>query len=751
MSENTLIGKPEIRVDAWSKVTGQAEYVADFPLEDVHFGYIVRSPHPHASIRRIDPSKTLQMKGVLDVITIKDVPGEKIVGDIIPDRPVLAWEKVRLVGEPIAIVVATSKHIAEHGGKAVEVEYQPLVPVFDPIQALEEGAPRVHASGNLVSHIEVQDGDTQAGFQQADMILEETFHVPRIYPGYLEPEAAQAQWNPDGSLTVWVSSQKPFHDRHLICQALGLPEEKVIVRVATVGGAFGGKEDSSLAILAALAAWKTKTTVRLVNTREESLLAHPKRHSGQVHYKAGFKKDGTLVAMQITSYLDTGAYASYGPAVGQLHSEVLGGPYKVPNVRVDTYVVYTNSPIAGAMRGFGAPQANFGTESLMDIAAGKLGIHPIELRRKNIWRPGDRSYTRVRINQAESLQLSLDVAEKEYWRLKNIPPAPGKVSGVGLSLSVQTMGLGYRVPDDSAHALEWLPDGRVRLYLGAPELGQGLMTVAAQITADALGLSLNQIEIALLDTSQVPDGGVSCASRMTYSVGNAAMMASRQLIQALIEEAARLLEVEPALLHYEKGHLTRQDRPDLAPIPASEITSRLAENGQVLKRQAVFSFPYGPETPDHLPIGMPHVLFCFGAHVIRVEVDLELGTIEPKEIVAIHDVGKIINRATLEGQVEGAISMGLGYALLEEMKLKPDGTWVDNLTEYLLPTIMDIPPVIKVIFLEVPEESGPHGAKGIGEMGLTPVASAVANAIYDATGVRVKAIPIRPEMIIKGK
>lgn len=749
MSENTLIGKSEIRVDARSKVTGEAEYVADFPIKDVCFGFVVRSPHPHAQIQRLDTSKAWQIEGVLDVITIEDVPGEKIVGDIIPDRPVLALGKVRLVGEPVAIVVATSKHIAEQGGRAVEVDYQPLTPVFDPVQALEEKAPRVHDAGNLVSHIEVQDGDIETGFQTADFILEETFSVPHIYPGYLEPEAAQAQWNSDNSLTIWVSSQKPFHDRHLIAQALGLPEEKIIVRMATVGGAFGGKEDSSLAILAALAAWKTKTTVRLVNTREESLLAHPKRHSGQLSYKAGFKNDGTLVAMQVTSYLDTGAYASYGPAVGQLHSEVAVGPYKVPNVRVDTYVVYTNSPIGGAMRGFGAPQANFAVESLMDIAAEKLGIHPIELRRKNIWRPGDRSYTRVRINQAESLQLSLDIAEKEYQRLKKVPATPGKISGVGLSLSVQTMGLGFRVPDDSAHALEWLPNGKVRLHLGAPELGQGLMTVAAQIVADALGLNLDQIEIAPLDTSQVPDGGVSCASRMTYSVGNAAIMASRQLIQALLEEAAKLLDTETTALRYEKGFIIHQDKPGIAPIPVSEVTSRLAEDGQILKRRVVFSFPYGPETPDHLPVGMPHVLFCFGAHVIRVEVDPELGIIEPREIVAIHDVGKIINRAALEGQVEGAISMGLGYALMEEMKLKQDGKWVDNLTEYLLPTIMDMPPVIKVIFLEVPEESGPHGAKGIGEMGLTPVASAVANAVFNATGVRVRAIPIRPEAIIR--
>jgi len=338
------------------------------------------------------------------------------------------------------------------------------------------------------------------------------------------------------------------------------------------------------------------------------------------------------------------------------------GPMRLPNVRVDSLGVYPDSTMGGGLRGFGAPQDNVAVESLMDSDAENLCIHPIELRFKNKGRPCDECYTRVRINQAESLQLSLDIAEKEYQRLKKVPATPGKISGVGLSLSVQTMGLGFRVPDDSAHALEWLPNGKVRLHLGAPELGQGLMTVAAQIVADALGLNLDQIEIAPLDTSQVPDGGVSCASRMTYSVGNAAIMASRQLIQALLEEAAKLLDTETTALRYEKGFIIHQDKPGIAPIPVSEVTSRLAEDGQILKRRVVFSFPYGPETPDHLPVGMPHVLFCFGAHVIRVEVDPELGIIEPREIVAIHDVGKIINRAGLEGQVEGAISMVVGYA-----------------------------------------------------------------------------------------
>lgn len=751
MDDLITIGKSELRKDAWGKVNGKAKYVADISLKDMSYGVILRSPYPHARIVEISTEKARQMKDVQAVITAEDIPGDKTFGPLISDRPPLAFDKVRFVGEPIAIIVARSRHAAEQAREEIKVKYEELPAVFDPIRALSSSAPAIHENGNQLAHFEISDGDIEIGFSEADIILEETFSVPRIYPAYLENEASVAQWRPGDELTIWASTQQPFQDHLFISKVLGISKEKINVKVETIGGAFGGKEDPSLQILAGLAAWKIRGAVKLVNSREESMLAHPKRHAAILDYKVGIKKDGTLVALQSEVHVDTGAYASYGPAVAQLLTETAPGPYRIPHIKVDTYVVYTNGPIAGAMRGFGAPQTNFCYESLMDILAAKLGINPIEIRRKNIWRAGDKSYTRVRINQAESIGMSLELAADEVKRLKMIPASAGKISGVGLALAMQSMGLGRGVPDDSANRLEWLPDGRVALHLGAPDLGQGLMTVGTQIAAEALGLEYSQIEIVNIDTAHTPDGGVSCASRMTYIVGNSIQIAAKKIINLLIDEAAQILKTSKTNLSYKRGKIYRSDQPTAPPIPVSEITSRLAENGQSVIATGIFSFPYGPDTPDHLPVGMPHVLFSFGAQVARVETDPELGVIQVKEVVAIHDLGKIINQAGAEGQIEGGVAMGIGYALSEEMVLKSDQQWVKGFTEYLLPTTLDVPPTIKSILLEVPEESGPHGAKGIGEITLVPTAAAIANAVYDGTGVRVTSIPIKPDTIIKSR
>jgi CO/xanthine dehydrogenase Mo-binding subunit len=457
--------------------------------------------------------------------------------------------------------------------------------------------------------------------------------------------------------------------------------------------------------------------------------------------------DGTLLALKGTVYMDTGAYASYGPAVGQLLTETIAGPYHIPNVQLDTFVVYTNGPIAGAMRGFGSPQTNFAYESMMDILAEKIGLDPIQIRQKNIWKPGDRSYTQVKVNQAQTLQKVLDISKTEIARLKTIPTTPGKVAGVGMALSFQTMGLGHRVPDDSTCRLEWQPDGEAILYLGAPDLGQGLITAAAQIAADALELDYSQVHVVNPDTSNTPDGGVSCASRMTYLVGSSVKVAANNIIGRLIEEASKLLKTDRSNLKYQQGKIIQSDKISQEAIPVSEITGRYAETG-VLQAEGTFSFLYGPDTPTHLPVGMPHVIMVFGGQIARVEVDPDLGIIEVREIVAIHDVGQIINKASIEGQIEGGISMGIGYALSEEITLKSDQQWVDNFSEYLIPTTLDMPPVIKCIILEEPDNTGMLGVKGVGEMGVVPTAAAIANAVYNATGRRIVSIPIKPEEII---
>ncbi len=742
-----VIGASPQRKDALGKVTGAAHYTADVPLEKTAYALPVRSPHHHATLDSIDVSAALALPGVIAVLTSTDVPASKLFGPLVVDQPVLAVERVRHIGEPVALVVAETKMIAQQAVARVQVAYTPLAAVLDPREALQPGAVQVQPAGNLLTKYEVNDGDVNAGFAQADVILEDDFSVQRISPGYMEPENSLARYNPDGSLTVWVNSQKPFDDQATIALVLGLPVEKVQVMGAMVGGAFGGKEDSSISVLAALACWCTRRTVRVVNDRHESFVAHPKRHPAMIHLKIGAKRDGTLLALQAVVFMDTGAYASYGPAVGGLLTEMVPGAYRIPNVSVETNVVYTNSPYSGAMRGFGSPQAHFALESALDMLAETLHMDAIELRRKNILRPGDKLFTQVVVDEgAESLVHCLNAVAAARERMQKITPTPGKISGVGFALGMQSMGLGAKILDQSSHRLEWKPDGRVAVYLGAPDLGQGLATVAEQMVSAALELPYDQVVTIPLDTLSTPNGGVTCASRMTYLAGNALLAAAEQLRESLLQAAAALLKIPREQLSYSNGQvLTAAGQA----YPVSEFSSRLADSGQTLQAEGTATFPYPEEsTPQHLPIGMPHVKFVFAAHIARVELDPQLGTVQVKDFEAVHDVGRVINRAMLEGQIEGGVAMGIGYALYEDVALKTDGRWVDSFSEYLLPTALDVPTHIDIKVLEIPEKSGPFGAKGVAEIAVTPTAPAIANAIYAATHVRVKHLPITAEKLV---
>jgi CO/xanthine dehydrogenase Mo-binding subunit len=586
-----------------------------------------------------------------------------------------------------------------------------------------------------------------AAFRTAEIVLEETFTTQRIVPGYIEAENALARWNGDETITVWVSSQHPFVDQHEIAIVLGIPTESVQVKSTVIGGAFGGKEDSSLSILTALGAWLVKGTLKLVNTREESFLAHPKRHPSQVKMKIAVSKAGELLAIQVRAKLDTGAYASLGPAVGGLFTEALTGSYRFPNVDIETLVSYTNSPLSGAMRGFGSPQAHFPLESMIDMLAEKLGMDPIELREKNILQEGDKLATQVVLDHTtSSLPICIQEAKNAISEFSTVKAQPGKLAGVGMALGMQTMGLGAHVPDDSTHRVEWLPSGRVLIYLGSTDIGQGLATVAEQITAEALGIPFEDVSCLPLDTWNSPNGNTTCASRMTYMAGNALITASEEIIKQLLDQAASLLNCPREELSYREGQVIKADG---EAVSAAEFLSRAADNEITISAEATFSFPYpGETTPQHLPIGMPHVKFVFGAQIARVEVDPELGSVEVTHLTAVHDVGKIISQPGVEGQIEGGVAMGIGYALLEDVALKDSSDWVTSFSEYLLPTSKDLPPHYKNIILEIPDESGPFGAKGIGEITLVPTAPAIANAINNAVGVRVKSLPITPGKII---
>lgn len=741
------IGKRERRKDSVGKAIGNALYTADIKIKDTLWASVFRSSQHAARIIKLDTVAAAGMPGVVKVITAGDIPGEKTFGALISDQPPLAIKEVRHFGEPIVLVVAHSQNSAEEAIKKIQIEYEPLSPIFDPQLAIDEGARQIHPGGNLATSYDVQNGDLVYGFAHADVIIEDTFSVPRISPGYMEPENSLARWNEDGSVTVWVSSQQPFHDQEKIASVLDLPLDKIQVISGVIGGAFGGKEDPSISILAALAAYSCKGTVRICNSRTESFLAHPKRHPAKLTIKIGAKYDGTLVALDAQVYLDTGAYASLGPAVGGLLTETVAGSYRIPNMRVQTKVVYTNSPLSGAMRGFGAPQSHFAIESMMDILADRLQVDPIMLREKNILHSGDRVFTQVVVTEsANSLPLILNKFKDYREKYSMIPAKPGKVMGIGYACAAQTMGLGAKVPDPSSHRLTWQQDGTVLLQMGAPDLGQGLTTIAEQVIAEKLGIPFSKINTAELDTKTTPDGNVTCASRMTYLVGNAVSIASDDLIEQLLDQAAEITKLPRKSLGYAKGYVN--DSKGLL-ISAQEILAHIAESDKSLQSIGTASFPYPPETtPQHLPIGMPHVMFVFGGHIARVEVDPELGTVEVTHMAAIHDVGQIINRDGVEGQIEGGVAMGLGYALYENMVLKSNGLWVNNFTEYLLPTALDMPDCLDVDILEIPEKSGPFGAKGLAEICLVPTGPAIANAVFNATGKRINHLPIKPEDLL---
>jgi CO/xanthine dehydrogenase Mo-binding subunit len=746
MSKEQLIGASKTRKDAWGKVSGLTRYIGDLEIETL-VGMVKRSPHHHARVTVLNTREAEKNPGVVKILTAEDVPGEKTFGPLIPDRPVLADDIVRHVGEPVALVLAETKTAARQAVDRIQVQYQPLEAVFDAREALGESAPQIHPEGNLAAEYLVSDGDVEQGFAGAELILEETFTVPRISPAYLEPEASLAYWDEEDRLTIIVSSQKPFEDRAHIAKALNVEPESLRVRTVAIGGAFGGKEDSGLHILSALGAWATRQNVRLVNSRQESFVAHPKRHPAELVYKLGAKKDGTLVALDVKVYLDTGAYASYGPAVAGLLTEMVPGSYRLPHVRCSTLVAYTNAPFSGAMRGFGSPQAHFAMESMLDMLAEKLGMDSLALRRQNVLRPGDAMYTRVKVeDSALSLPLILDHLETERTRLEQIPASLGKTAGVGFALSVQSMGLGYRVPDDSTNGVRWNRDGTVEILLGAPDLGQGLEPVTEQMVAAELGLPYQAVIATQVDSRITADGGVTCASRMTYLVGQSVREASQKLISRLLDYASQILDVDGDRLSYQDGEVILDGEKHL---PVFEFTHRAAEEEITLQAQATVSFPYPEETtPKHLPIGMPHVMMCFGGQMARVEVDPQLGTVEVTDVVAVHDVGRVINQMGVEGQIEGGVAQGIGYALLEDVGLKGDAGWVDGFVEYLLPTSEDMPAEIKTIILEIPEPSDPLGVKGVAEIALVPTAPAITNAVAEAAGRRIKNLPIRAEELL---
>jgi CO/xanthine dehydrogenase Mo-binding subunit len=725
-------------------VTGEAVYAGDLYFDDMLYAKVLRSEHPHARVLRVDTSQARVLPGVAAVITAEDVPGAKNHGLAREDWPVLAYDKVRYVGDAIAVVAADSEGTAAQALGLIKVTYDPLPVVASAEEALAEGAPLVHESGNVLEHIQLNQGDVDRGFAQADVIVENEYRTPRGDHAFMEPEAAVGLIDDEGRVVVYVGSQIPFSDRAQIAASLALPEDRVRVIQTWIGGAFGGKEDIAGQIHVALLARITGRPVKLVYTREESMIAHPKRHECLIKLRTGAKKDGSVVAAEAYILGDSGAYASLGPYVMTRAATHSLGPYEVPNARVECYAMYTNNPPAGAYRGFGAPQAHFAAETQMDILAEKLGMSPFDLRRKNALRVGAVTVTGQELRESVGLLDTIDRVDEAREALATVaPPAPGHRRGWGVACAYKNVGLGGGTADSAGVEVELLDDGRALVRAGAAEVGQGIVTVLAQIVAQELGVAYERIEVLVGDTDLTPDGGATTASRQSFISGNAARLAAQKLKDVLRQAVSEELDTAPDDLVFARESVEGSSGQK---IPLTEAI-RLARREGL---STIASEVYTP--PKTVPLGEKgdaHFAYGYAAQAAEVEVDITSGEVKVLRVIAAHDVGTAVNPVSVEGQVEGGIVMGVGFALMEDFSLRggvPDKT---TLTRYRIPTTREMPHMVPIV-VEHPTADGPYGAKGVGEITSIPTAPAITNAIYDAVGVRVFSLPATPQKILSG-
>ncbi|MGC9358247.1 MAG: xanthine dehydrogenase family protein molybdopterin-binding subunit, partial [Anaerolineae bacterium] len=712
-------------------------YAADREREGMLHAAALHPAVPHALIKNLNVSAAEALDGVVAVLTAEDVPGKNRFGNIRRDQPVLCDEVVRYTGDTLAIVVAESERIAREALSLIEVAYEELPRLTTPDESKAPDAPRLHPDGNVLCELELKRGDVARAIEEADVVIEDTYTTPFVEHAFLEPEACLAEPTPEGGVTVWTSQQNPFSDRAQIAEALGLPPERVRVVLTTIGGAFGGREDLTLQLQAALAAVHTGRPVKMVLNREESLLVSVKRHASKVRYLTAADSEGYLKAVRVRVTLDTGAYASVGQIVAMRALTHAFGPYVVDNVDVEVEAVHTNNPVGGAFRGFGSPQVAFAAESQMDRVAEALGMDPLEFRLRNAVDAGAVLGTGQVLEHSVGLKETLlKAAEAAGWK-------EHRGTGIGVACCFKNVGLGHGSERDKAGAIVELDaSGHIFVRTGAAEVGQGLCTVCAQIAADGLGARYQDISVQFGDTAETPDGGVTSASRQTFTTGNACLMAARDLRHTLLSRASELLEVPVADLDTKNSRVfCRQD-------PSKSISfGAVAEtfpDGRI-KEEALY-YP-----PDTHPLGMrdevehyrTHHAYGYGTQIAFVQVNEKTGRVTVKKIISASDVGHALFPKGVIGQSVGATVMGMGFGMSEEFKVEDAIPQTRTLGACRVPRITDVPE-IETIIVEDPEIFGPFDAKGTGELTLIPVAPAIANAIYDAVGVRITDLPLKP-------
>ena len=743
--ETKAVGHIQPRPDSVEKVTGTARFADDLQFPGMLVGRVLRAGVPHALLKRLDIQAAIASPGVWAVLVAEDIPGERNHGLVIKDWPTLVGvgEKVRYVGDAVALVAAETLEDADRALSLIEMEFDPLPVVVDPVSAHETSAEKVHDGGNLLKHIKVRKGDVDIGFEGAEISLEGVFHTPSNDHVFLEPECSIAVPSADGRMEIYVGSQIPYADREQVARSLGLPDEHVRVIGTPIGGGFGGKEDIAGQIHAALLANACDRPVKILFDRQESLLVHPKRHATQLRVRIGAKQDGTLTAVETELFGDTGAYASLGEKVMTRATTHSTGPYNIPHVRADCFAMYTNNPPAGAFRGFGVTQSCFAVESLMDELAHTLEIDPIEIRRTNALQVGHVTNTGQLLGESVGLLECIDRVEDELRKLspegnlfaaKIVSGHPNRRRAWGIAAAFKNTGLGGGAPDKASAEVELYPDGTAQVRTSSADMGQGLMTVLQLIAAEELTLPPDKVHVLLSDTDLTPDGGPTTASRQTFVTGNAVRHASIVVLQAVRSTLAERFDVPPATIQFIEG---------LAHVDGKQI--ELAETIEIMKAagqepKALYEY-WAPETQPLGKGGDMHFAYSFAVQAAEIEVDLDTGEVQVLRVIAANDVGRVINPLGLRGQIEGGVMMGLGNALTEEFIVENGYVFTDRMARYRMPSIVQTPEIIPIV-VEHPASEGPYGAKGVGEISSIPTTPAITNAINNACGIRVHTLPV---------
>ena len=761
MNASSLLGTSPQRHDALAKVSGAARYPGDLTLPGMLHMAVLFARRPHARIIRIDTALALAHPAVVAVLTAADVPHNEF-GLIENDQPALCGDVVRYVGDKVALVVAESEAAARAACSLIAVDYEDLPVLSDPVAAMQPDAPLIHSARgtNVLRHVRIRKGDADA-LKRADVVVEGEFSTPWQEHAYLQPEAGLAYIDADGKLVVETAGQWLHEDRRQIAHALGLDEEQVRVVYAAIGGAFGGREDISIQIVLALAVWRLRRPIKLTWTREESLIGHHKRHPMRFRTRWGANRDGRIVAVECECVADGGAYASTSAEVLNNAAIYAAGCYEVEHISADAYAVYTNNLPSGAFRGFGAPQAQFASELMVARLAEALGMDPVELRARNIYHEGSLQATQTPLPPGVSAPLVLErCAVEAGWRKTEVgwqradketrrqgdtetgrhgdkeqgdgqPPdtetrrhgdmeqGDGQLVsstslryGLGFACGIKNIGYSFGFPEQATAVVELHGNSaieRVVVRCGAADVGQGAHLALRQIAAEALQVPLDCVTIIADDTDQAPGAGSASASRLTLMAGSAVRGAAAAALKSWLDE---------------------EDRPVIAR----------------------FQFRPPATTPLDAQTGacVPNFSYGYVAQAISIAVDVATGHVQVLEVISVHDVGRVINRQQLEGQIEGCITQALGYALIEHFQMRDGLVLTPHFSSYLLPTALDVPTQVRSIILEQSDPHGPFGARGVAEMPLVPFAAALADAIHDATGVWFDQIPLTPDRVWAG-